>query len=211
MKKLISALFVCLAVSGFSQVSFEQKAKVIDVNANFGVYNTISSDSTARANGTTHSDKAAPYGFALGFEYGVLNWLGIGLKGQLCTYLTSKDAATGQTPKAQAKDLMLVINTHLLRKKHINLLAGFDFGYSGFKFSSNDTKNSIAKGGGYVYDLHLTPRLYFTNHLGMYMNLSYIGYGYPGLKISDNDRKYTDHLKFTANGVNVAIGFQVRF
>ena len=46
MKKLLSILLVVIAFNGFSQISFEQKSKVIDVNANFGVYNTVESEAT---------------------------------------------------------------------------------------------------------------------------------------------------------------------
>lgn len=210
MKKLVCALLVCLVFDGSSQVSFEKKSIVIDLNANFGIYNTVGSDSTARATGKSKSDKAAPYGFALGVEYGVLNWLGIGLKGQSCTYLTSTDSVTHTRPVAKAKDIMLVINAHFLRKKRVDLLAGFDIGYSGFKYSSNDVKHGIAKGGGLVYDFHLTPRIYFSDHFGMFMSLSYISYSYPKLKIHDDDRKYTDYLKYTGSGINIAIGLQVK-
>ncbi len=113
-------------------------------------------------------------------------------------------------PVAKAKDLMLVINAHFLRKKRVDLLGGFDLGYSGFKYSSNNLKHGIAKGGGLVYDFHLTPRIYFSDHFGMYMNFSYISYSYPKLKVQDDDRKYTDYLKYLGSGVNIAIGFQVR-
>ena len=211
MKKLVSIILVAFALGGFSQASFEQKTKVIDINANFGVYNTVGSDSTERANGRVKNDKGAPYGFALGFEYGVLNWLGVGLKGQMCTYLTSKDTATGATPVGKANDVMLVLNAHMVRAKRFDLLGGFDLGYSGFKFSSNDKNHSIAKGGGFVWNVHIQPRLYFSNHFGMYMNLSYISYAYPKLKFKDDTRTYTDHLKFNASGINVGIGFQVKF
>ena len=212
MKKILSALFVCFALGGFSQVSFEQKSKVILLDANFGIYNTVGSDSTQRATGKSKSDKAAPYGFALGFEYGALNWLGIGLRGQLCTYLTQKDSATGATPVAKAKDIMVVVNAHLLRKKRADILLGFDFGYSGFTFNSNDPKlHGAAKGGGLIYDLHLQPRVYFGEHFGMFLNIAYVSYSYPKLKIHDDERKYTDHLKFTASGINVALGLQIKF
>ncbi len=211
MKKLLSILLIAFAFSGFSQISFEQKSKVIDINANFGVYNTVGSDSTDRANGRVHNDKGAPYGFALGFEYGVLNWLGVGLKGQTCTYLTSQDTVTKTRPTGKANDIMLVLNAHLLRKKHFDLLTGFDLGYSGFKYSNNDVKHGVAKGGGFVWNFHVQPRLYFGKHFGMYMNISYISYAYPKLKLKDDDRSYTDRLKFKASGINVGIGFQFKF
>jgi hypothetical protein len=211
MKKLFSAFLIALACHGFSQkVAFEKKTKVIDINANFGVYNTVSTDSTERAQGKNHQDKAAPYGFALSFEYGVLDWLGIGLKGQACTYLSSRDTS-GVKPDAKVKDIALVVNFHLVRKKRFDLLLGGNIGYSGFKFSSNDSKSSVAKGGGLMYDIHVQPRLYFSEHFGMYLSLSYIGYSYSKLKLSDNVRTYTDHLTFKGSGVNVGIGFQVQF
>ncbi len=211
MKKILSLIIVCLAFNGLSQVSFSKKAFVVDLNANFGIYNTKAQDSTQRAKGHVNEDKAVPYGFALGLEYGVLNWLGIGLKGQAITYLTSKDSVSGLTPSVKSKDIALVVNAHLLRKKRFDLVFGGDLGYSGIKFETHDNKLTVAKGGGLMYDLHLTPRLYFGNHFGMFFNLAYAGYGYNKLKVSDNVRTYTDHINLKASGVSYAIGFQVKF
>lgn len=212
MKKILSIVLLMAAFNGLAQkLSFEKNTKVIDVNASFGIYNIATTDSTARALGKKHTDKAAPYGFSLGFEYGVLNWLGIGLKAQACTYLSSRDSVTGVKPTAKSKDIALVINAHIVRKKRFDLVGGFNLGYSGFKYSSNDSKSSTAKGGGITYDLHVIPRLYFSDHFGMFLNLSYIGYSYAKLKVSDNERQYTDHLTYKGSGVNVGIGFQVQF
>ncbi|MGZ3883988.1 MAG: hypothetical protein ACXVPQ_13415 [Bacteroidia bacterium] len=213
MKKAIVLFLISCCVSGFSQtLSFQKKSVVIDLNANLGIYNTTSQDSTSRAQGKPKHDKGAPYGFALGVEYGVLDWLGIGLKGQTISYIsTTKDSATGLTPSIKANDIALVVNAHLVRKKKFDLVFGGNIGYSHMTFRANDTQSGVAKGGGVTYDLHLIPRLYFGKHFGMYFSLSYAGYSYGKLSLSDKDRQYTDKIKLTASGVNYALGFQVMF
>ena len=210
MKKLICALFVCLAFGSVAQKSFSKGSIVVTLDANLGIYNTVSRDSSDRAEGHSHSDKAAPYGFALGVEYGVLDFLSVGLKGQLCTYIQGSDS-TGPKPTVKGKDIVLVVNSHLIRTKRFDLVFGGNFGYSGIKFLANDTKASMFKGGGIAYDLHLTPRIFFSKNFGMFFNLSYAGYGYGKLKFSDNIRKYTETVSLKMSGVNYGMGFQVTF
>jgi hypothetical protein len=210
MKKLLSVALVCLACEGFSQKSFSKGSIVVDLNANLGIYNTVAQDSTGRAEGTKDTDKAAPYGFALGIEYGVLDFLSVGIKGQLCTYIQGKDS-TGPVPTVKGKDIDLVVNGHLVRTKRFDLVLGGNIGYSGIKFKGNDTKSTMFKGGGVAYDIHLTPRLYFTKNFGMYFSLSYAGYSYKKLTLSDNERTYTNTVSFKESGVNYALGFQVTF
>ena len=211
MKKLLCILLAGMALNSFSQKSFSKGSIVIDLNANLGIYNTVAQDSSDRAEGIKQTDKAVPYAFALGVEYGVLNFLSVGIKGQTATYLQGSDSTGKPRPTVKGNDIVLVVNSHLVRTKRFDLVFGGNFGYSNFKFKANDSKASMAKGGGIAYDLHLTPRLYFSKNFGMFFSLSYAGVGYNKLKFSDNVRKYTETVSIKASGVNYALGFQITF
>lgn len=211
MKKILCVLFASLTLTSFSQKSFSKGSIVIDLNANLGIYNTVAQDSSDRAEGIKQTDKAVPYAFALGVEYGVLDFLSVGIKGQTATYLQGKDTTGGPVATVKGNDIVLVVNGHLVRTKRFDLVFGGNVGYSNIKFKSNDSKASMAKGGGVAYDLHLTPRLYFSKNFGMFFSLSYAGVSYKKLKFSDNVRKYTETVSLKGSGVNYALGFQVTF
>jgi hypothetical protein len=211
MKKLLSVLLICFTLVGLSQKSFSKKSIVIDLNANFGIYNTVAQDSSDRAEGKRSTDKAAPYSFALGVEYGVLDYLSVGIKGQTSTYLQGKDTTGGPVATVKGNDIVLVVNGHLVRTKRFDLVFGGNVGYSAIKFKGNDTKQSMIKGGGIAYDLHLTPRLYFSKNFGMYFSLAFAGNSYKKLRFSDNVRKYTETVSLKMSGVNYALGFQLTF
>ena len=211
MRKLIVLVFVCLSFVSLGQKSFSKGSIVIDLNANLGIYNTVAQDSVGRAEGTKETDKAVPYAFALGFEYGVLDFLSVGIKGQLSTYLQGSDSTGKPRPTVKGSDIVLVVNSHLVRTKRFDLVFGGNFGYSNLKFKSNDANGSMAKGGGVAYDIHLTPRLYFSKNFGMFSSLAYAGVSYKKLKFSDNVRKYTETVSLKGSGVNCALGFQVTF
>jgi hypothetical protein len=207
MKKLIAVILICLTVSGFSQVSFSKKAVSVNLGGNFGVYNTIVTDSLARAEGRTSEGKGVPVGLSLGVEYGVLNMLGVGIKGQTYHYISDpKDSLS-----VKGRDIAVLVNGHLIRKKKFDLIFGGTCGYSGINFTSSGYKKGVIKGGGLYYDLHLTPTLLFGKHFGMFFSIAYNGYVYKKLKVKDVDHNYTDHLTLKGSGPNYTLGFVFKF
>ena len=208
MKKIILIGLVFTIVKLNAQQSFEKNTNVIAFGADLGVYNYVS---TFASTNISKSDKAANKMLSLQYERGVLNWLGVGAKVQLSDYFTSTDSVTKTKPLVRAIDATLLINAHFVRSKHVDMLAGFNIGYSKFDYAVKDAFGSKATGGGLAFDIHVQPRFYFGDHVGMFINLAYVNYNYQNMDVSNSINSYTDVLSLKGGGVNFGIGLQGRF
>lgn len=208
MKKIIACIVLLSSANLVAQISFEKKANVISLGADLGVYDYTSK---VQSNPTSSHSGAANKMLYLGYERGVLNWLGIGAKVQLSDYFTSTDSITHTKPSVKALDASILVNAHILRTKRVDLIGGFNIGYSTLSYEARDQYISGAKGGGLLYDFHLQPRFYFGKHIGMFINLSYIHYDYKNMEFSNIYTKVPDALNLTGGGVNFGFGFQGKF
>ncbi len=208
MKKVIVILSVLCTINAVAQKSFEKKTNVISFGADLGVYNYVSK---VASNPTSSSSRAANKMLHFNYERGVLNWLGIGAKLQLSDYFTEKDSVTHTKPSVKAIDGTVIINAHFLRTKRIDMLLGCNVGYSNMNWEARDQAISSAKGGGLTYDFHLQPRFYFGDHIGMFVNLSYINYAYRNMDFKNTYTNALDILDLTGGGVNFGFGFQAKF
>jgi hypothetical protein len=208
MKKIILALSVLCSVNLMAQKSFEKKTNVIAFGADLGIYDYVSK---IESNPKSNNDKAANKMLSLQYERGVLNWLGVGAKVQLCDYFTERDSITKTKPKVQALDALILVNAHFLRAKYVDMLAGFNIGYSTLNWEARDQFISQAKGGGLTFDFHLQPRFYFGKHVGMFINLAYVNYNYQDLDFTNTSTKIDDVLDLKGGGVNFGIGLQGKF
>ncbi|MBS1634858.1 MAG: hypothetical protein JST26_02975 [Bacteroidetes bacterium] len=181
---------------------------MIAFGADLGIYNYRS---TVASSNTSDNNAAANKMLNLQYERGVLNWLGIGAKLQLCDYFTSKDTATGAKATVRSFDALVVINAHMLRSKRVDLLGGVNVGYSYLNYSANDKYISQATGGGSTFDIHFQPRFYFGDHFGMFINLAYVHYGYNNLDFQNTQTHIADVLDLNGGGVNFGFGFQAKF
>jgi hypothetical protein len=91
------------------------------------------------------------------------------------------------------------------------MLGGFNIGYSTMNWEARDQAISGAKGGGLTYDIHIQPRFYFGNHIGMFINLAYVHYAYRNMDFTNTYTHYSDILDLTGGGVNFGIGIQGKF
>ena len=66
-------------------------------------------------------------------------------------------------------------------------------------------------GGGLVFDLHLQPRFYFGDHVGMFINLAYVHYGYKNMDFKNTFYNESDVLDLAGGGVNFGLGLQAKF
>jgi hypothetical protein len=208
MKKIILGVAVLCSVNLMAQKSFEKKANVIAFGADLGVYNYISKVAT---NPDSDVSAAANKMLSLQYERGISNWLGIGAKVLLSDYFTSKDTITNSKPSIKALDATILVNAHFLRTKRVDMFAGFNVGYSTLNWEARDQYISAAKGGGLVFDLHLQPRFYFGDHIGMFINLAYVNYSYKNLDFKNTVTQIPDVLDLTGGGVNFGIGLQAKF
>lgn len=222
MKKINSLILLSFAVATcpmYAQVSFQKGSIVADFNGALGIYNTQTKDLTSQKTG---ADKAATRMLYFGGEYGVLNWLGVGVRMQMNSFIVSKDSSQTYhsngtitdnyfTPSVKSYDFSVLANAHIIRTKKFDLAAGFLFGYSSLTFTWNDPNNTIGKGGGTVFDIHLNPRLYFGKHFGMNLNIAYASYNYSSLSFTSNSQSNPDKISLGASGMAYSLGFQYRF
>lgn len=208
MKKIIAVLLVVFSLNVNAQKSFEKNVNVVAFGLDLGIYNY-----TSKIASSPKSDNSAAANKMLSLQYerGVLNWLGVGAKVQLSDYFTEKDTITNSKPSVKALDATLLVNAHFVRAKRVDMFAGFNVGYSTMRWEARDQYISGAKGGGLVYDLHLQPRFYFGDHVGMFINLAYVHYGYKNMDFKNTFYNENDVLDLTGGGVNFGLGLQVKF
>ncbi|MBK8366083.1 MAG: hypothetical protein IPL10_01365 [Bacteroidetes bacterium] len=208
MKKIAAIVVLIISLQVNAQKSFEKNANVVAFGLDLGLYNYTSKIATSP---TSESNPALNKMLSLHYERGVLNWLGIGAKVQLCDYFTEKDTVTNSKPSFKALDATLLVNAHFVRSKRVDMLAGFNVGYSTMNWDAKDQYISGAKGGGLVYDLHLQPRFYFGDHIGMFINLAYVHYSYKNMDFQNTLFNASDILDLTGGGVNFGFGLQAKF
>ena len=208
MKKIIFLFAACCALHGNAQRSFEKNANVISFGADLGIYNYRS---TVASSNTSDNNAAANKMLNLQYERGILNWLGVGAKVQLCDYFTSTDSTTHTKPTVRSIDALVVINAHMVRSKRVDLLGGVNVGYSYLNYSANDMFVSQATGGGATFDVHFQPRFYFGDHIGMFLNLAYVHYTYNNLDFHNTQTNISDILDLRGGGINFGLGLQAKF
>jgi hypothetical protein len=208
MTRYIIGFLVCISLNGIAQKSFEKNTNVIGFAGELGVYNYTSK---IASNPTSKTEAAANKMLNLHYERGVLNWLGVGAKFQYSSYFTSVDTNTQTKPSVTALDFSILANGHFVRSKRVDMLAGFNIGYSHMNYAVKDAASSKATGGGLMYDLHLQPRFYFGNHFGMFINLAYVHYAYRGMDFENTYTSSSDLLDLVGGGVNFGVGFQGKF
>lgn len=207
-KSILASIAVCSTLSAFAQKSFEKNTNVIAFGADLGLYNYTSKVATnPRSTASASLNKT----LSLHYERGVLNWLGIGAKVGISDYFTETDSITGNKAKVQAIDASLLVNAHFVRAKYVDMLGGFNVGYSHMNYSAGDEFISNAKGGGLMYDIHIQPRFYFGKHVGMFINLAYIHYSYNHMDFTNTFTRLDDVVSLNGGGVNFGLGIQGKF
>jgi hypothetical protein len=207
-KKIILFALAFIASAGYSQKSFEQNTNVIAFGADLGLYKYTSKVAT---NLRSESSGALNKTLSLHYERGVLNWLGVGLKLGMSDYFTEKDSITGDKPKVNSIDASVLVNAHFVRAKYVDMLGGFNVGYSSMNWSAGDQYISNAKGGGLMYDIHIQPRFYFGKYVGMFINLAYIHYSYNHMDFTNTFTSLNDVLSLKGGGINFGLGLQGKF
>jgi hypothetical protein len=211
MKKIILAVFALASFAANAQ-SFYKGALVADLNWGVEVYNVAyhyALKSNTNIDTTTHSG-AASKSFGLGVEYGVTNWLGLGLCGKIDNYVTSKDAVTGTQPTAGGGQFGAIINFHVLRKQHFNLVLGINAGYSHLTYKTNDYFGTEVYGDGVWSRFSVIPRYYF-GRFGIEASLNFPRINYPNMTTSSKTLNSYIVSSWKASGVGFGFGVQYRF
>jgi hypothetical protein len=168
---------------------------------------------------TTQPMAAGATIYPLKVEYGVTNWLGVGARFAYSNYIEERDSITGIKPKFTSVDAGVVLNFHLVKSKRFDMPISVNFGYSSFKYLSNDAVGGKGKDNGLNYGIGILPRIYFGDHVGMFFNLGYAGYtviralNFLTIQIQTlNDDNGQDWLyKIKGSGMNIGIGLIGKF
>jgi hypothetical protein len=216
MKKFLLASGISVFIlTNLSAQSFEKGSKVMDLRFEFGAYQTESHD---KINNTSDDGGTASKIFNTSFEYGILNWLGVGAKFQYDNYFVENDTIYHSppqqneiiTPTVGAFDIAGMANVHLAKKDHFDLAFGANFGVSFFHYYFNDALATQFKGTGSWIDIHLTPRFYFGNHFGIHLNLGYANFNYPNVVAKNSAQTSINAFSLKGSGATFGIGFQYR-
>ncbi len=182
------------------------------------------------------TDAAASTIFGLNGEYGVSNWLGVGLRFAYSNYFEETEYDTVYTfptktvysykPKVRAIDFGVNVNFHLVKGKRFDMPICLTLGYSNFKYMRNnpdtdpgsyDNSGEGGKDNGLNYGILLCPKIYFgkAQHVGLAFHVGYMGYTYPSILFSNNaDSNLNDEnnwkYKLKGNGFNIGIGLSVK-
>lgn len=118
-------------------------------------------------------------------EFGVLNFLGVGVSYRRGTYGKKNDY------KLRGNDLLLRVNFHLARKKNsFDLPIGVGYGTSTFGGNINATQGIHTSGS--VLNVHVSPHFYFGKYVGMFLSLGYNKHFMKKVELIDNTKIYTE-------------------
>jgi opacity protein-like surface antigen len=205
MKKFLLLVVSVLLLQTIHAQSFDKSSLVISANYGLDGY-TIKEHTVNKVTNSDSNSKggAAATNFNLGIEYGLFKWLGIGLQFKLDNYIHNDTSVTS----AIGFEVGAIVNLHLVRTKHFNLLIGGDFGFSNLTINL-PTNNYQIYGNGTWADVHITPRFYF-GRFGLNFNLYLPLINYPNL--TTNVQSYNEYIasSWNANGFGATVGIQYR-
>lgn len=246
MKKITLLGLICFSsIAGIKaqDKSFQKGQITGDLGIGFAVYGTkvhTEFDETVwngsgfvkRRTVEDTTDAAASTVYTLNGEYGVTDWLGIGMRFGYSNYFAETEhdtifgVAYAYKPKVRSVDVGVMVNFHLIKTKRFDMPLCLTLGYSNFKYWQNnpsssfpgqpDNGNSMGKDNGLNYGILLMPKIYFGEHIGMFFNIGYMGYKYPSIAFSNNsdtNLNNDDNLEYQlkGNGFNMGIGITVKF
>ena len=212
MKKTLIILIALVSLQLNAQHSFYKGVIVADMNYGIDVYNVHYHYELKTSPFTKYDtyDKAGSKGFSLGGQYGIAKWFGLGLRTKFDNYFVSKDTATNITPKVNSFEIGLVTDFHMLRKKHFDLSAGLDIGYSNFVYKSNNKQGDELYGSGLWTNFHIIPRVYF-GRFGINIALNFPALTYKNMTFSNSDLNKYINPTWKASGFGATFGIQYRF
>ncbi len=191
-----AALYFCEAQS------FEKGTGVADAGIGFSLYH---SEVTQTNPDWNEKDTVGAIIFPVNYEYGILNWLGVGGMFRFSNYIEGDSSST----QAVGTDIAGRVNLHALRKKRVDLLAGITFGYSFIRYSANDALGTEAKGHGINFGVEGITRFYFSDHFGIFLNGGYLMHDYPTVVISNSVAEEEFH--YSERGFDLGLGIMIKF
>jgi len=216
MKKAIT--YIALFIFSFtlftpcSAQTFQTGSLIVSAAYGFDVYSLREHEIetyTSPAGTKEVNSGAASGNINVGGEYGVTNWLGLGLQFKFDNYL-HKDSGNTGIQSAYGFEYGAIINFHIVRHLHFDLLGGLDLGLSSLTLTSNDGYNDQIYGKGGWFDIHFTTRVYI-GKFGFSATLYFPTINYPTL--TSNNQTFNTYIidSWHASGTGLNIGVQYHF
>jgi hypothetical protein len=213
MKKLsiILVLTFAMAAGTYAQKSFYTGALVF--SANYGIDGNITEQHYAYQEGSnaqTINGMTPASDFSMGGEVGLLNWLGVGLIARVDDYTPENNQLIHSSPSVGAFDFGGIINIHVLRMNHTDILGGVDWGVSQLTYNVNNGTNTTSYGSGNWSDIHATARFYF-NKFGFNFTLFAPTVTYNNLQTNNPDvgEYIVNYWKSTGYGASVGLQYRL--
>jgi|ERR1700722_19538980 len=205
MKKFLLVLISIVLLQQVNAQSFGKGSIVISANYGLDGYKIQEHNVNKASNGTQDTTTAAAStNFNIGVEYGLFRWLGVGIQGKLDNYFHDNNISD-----AIGFELGALINIHLIRANHFDLLVGFNLGFSNLTIDYPINNYQVYGSGGWS-DFHITPRIYF-GRFGINLNLYFPSISYPNLTTNvDAYNQYVSLSWKTASAFGATFGIQYR-
>ena len=213
MKKILLLLVVAFSLQQVKAQSFQKGSIVATINYGIDIYSVYQTYSAYNIPNSSSSKTSAAGSRNWNFEaeYGLLKWLGVGIHLKLDNYFTSKDTSTGYTPTAIGFEGGVLINAHLIRANHFDLVIGCNLGFSTLTYTA-DAFNDQIYGDGSWTDLHISPRFYF-GRFGINLNFYDPVINYKSLTSNNSNWGLGETVlaSWLGKGGGATIGIQYRF
>jgi hypothetical protein len=205
MKKILLLLIAATFLQQTNAQSFERGSLVVSANYGIDGYKINEHNVNKANNGTQDTTTgAASKNFNLGVEYGLFKWLGVGLQGKLDNYYHDDNISD-----AIGFEIGVLINAHIIRVNHFDLLVGVNLGFSNLTIDYPINNYQVYGSGGWS-DFHITPRIYF-GRFGINLNLYFPSISYPNLTTNvDTFNQYVSLSWKTASAFGATFGIQYR-
>ena len=203
-KLLIAASVLMLSFSSISKAqTFQTGSLIVSAGYGFDIYKVKLHQVNNYSNQTKDTTSGAASGnFNLGGEFGVTKWLGLGVQLKFDSYLHNSNVS-----QAGGFEGGLIVNAHIVRHLHFDLLAGLNLGASSLTVTSNDGSNTQIYGNGSWADIQFTARIYF-GKFGVSATLYFPMINYT---LSSNNSLINEYLddswKATGEGLNFGIQY----
>jgi hypothetical protein len=211
MKKIITGLVFILFAYDVAGQSFAKKRIVGGLNFDIGTYNTIYWLNDFPE--TKEEDRAGSKIVSLWGEYGLANWLGIGLKIAGSNYFVSKDSLTGITPSVRSTDIGLQLSWHIVKSTKFDLPLTLVVGSSSFKEDFKTSDHATLKDNGSFSNIVINPRFFFGSKakFGVNLKLGWATYAYKSMDLKNDNNNFVDYFTLKSSGANFGIGIQYSF
>lgn len=211
MKKIIIVAVFSALISPFSRLNAQvvQPGKILlEAGLGLGVQHYQFTDLNLHI--SNPRDTSAAVEIPLTFEYGIKNWFGAGL---LCNFENYINGDTNSNDTYKGFDLVPSAFFHIpwgLQK--LDMFAHFGYGYTHFKYDSNNSFGTIYVANGHVFNWGITFRWLWKEdgHFGMHFWYSHAVYEYPHGEASDNFG-HKEPFSLDGPGNNFGLGIFLRF